>query len=61
MTDVKPSSKPQDCYLKNVSTATVVPTNGSWLKGSDKRADAARPRGDAFEGSEQKPTDARQK
>jgi hypothetical protein len=41
MTDVKPSSKPQDCYLKNVSTANVEPSNSSWLKGAgDKRADA---------------------
>jgi hypothetical protein len=40
-----------DPYLRGISTAKVVPINGTWLKRSDKRADALRPRGDAFEGS----------
>jgi hypothetical protein len=60
MSDVKQPSKPLDCYLAGIKCeSTTTPSNSSWLKRSDKRADAVRPRGDAFAGSEQKPTDAR--
>jgi len=58
MSDIKPT-KPLDCYLRRISTNGVEPLNSSWLKRSDKRADAMRPRGDAFAESEKKPTDAR--
>jgi hypothetical protein len=57
MSDEKKSA--WDCYLAGIKTDKVPPSNSSWLKRSDKRADAVRPRGDAFAGSEQKPTDAR--
>jgi hypothetical protein len=46
------NSKPLDCYLKNIKVPeSATPSNGSWLKRSDKRADAFRMRGDAFEES----------
>jgi hypothetical protein len=59
MSDVKQPSKPLDCYLAGTKCeSTTAPSNSSWLKRSDKRADAFR-RGDAFPESEKKPTDAR--
>jgi hypothetical protein len=58
MTDAKKSK--WGCDLPGISTATVVPGKlVSGIKGSNKRADAVRPRGDAFAESEKKPTDAR--
>jgi hypothetical protein len=58
MTDVKKSK--WGCDLPGISTANVVPGKlVSGIKRSDKRADAVRKRGDAFEESEKKLTDAR--
>ncbi|HEY5204307.1 MAG TPA: hypothetical protein VIJ63_06890 [Roseiarcus sp.] len=57
MSEVK--RKPLDVYLRSVKCENIVPINGTWLKRSDKRADAAGRRGDAFEGSEKKLGDAR--
>jgi hypothetical protein len=59
MSDIKPT-KPLDCYLRGISTANVVPGKlVSGIKGAGERADAVCKRGDAFEESEKKPTDAR--
>jgi hypothetical protein len=44
MSDVKQPSKTLDCYIKNIKCENIAPSNSSWLKRSDKRADA-------FEGS----------
>jgi hypothetical protein len=58
MTDVKKSK--WGCDLPGISTANAVPGKLiSGIKGAGERADAVRKRGDAFEESEKKPTDAR--
>jgi hypothetical protein len=58
MSDQKKSN--WDCYLRGVSTANVAPGKLiSGIKGAGDRADALRPRGDAFPEAEKKPTDAR--
>jgi hypothetical protein len=60
MSDVKQASKPLDCYLAGIKCESTTPANSSWLKrDATKRADALRPRGDAFPESEKKPADAR--
>jgi hypothetical protein len=53
-------TKKQDIRLAGIGCETVAPSNLiSGIKAADKRADAVRPRGDAFAESEKKPTDAR--